>query len=696
MKTKQTKTTRKQRLAIAVGCLLLSNWLQAPSVLAEEQPDNTVITEEVDVTDSRLKERQAIQKTEITSEQIKAQGAANAAQVLEKEAGIAVSDNNTGGKAAVSIRGSDATNTKVFIDGVPISSASSGVVDLSRIPADSIEKIEIVKGAAPVQYGSDASGGVIYITTKKGGQAGGSLSLSSGSWNSANFAGSVNGGSKKVNYFFAARHETTDGYTWNTEKEADSYNGKINFELNPKSSMSLFGAYTKKTEQLPDRYDPETGLIKVNPGDENGYADFWTGMANLQLDPATNWHSGLTFEHKFNANSELNMRLYKSRETSYMTGRQKGVEAAGRILDGGEETAGGADGLQLEHVFRLGSAHTVTWGYSKERRDFGQDTDWSITEQGGSKKDFSVKAQYAYDSHSYFIQDALKIGKLTATAGLRHNVVEDHITTAYSKNLLVNYKPADVRSDYSANNPVAGFSYALTDSTALHGSIGKSFRYPLAAELVGAAAVAGAVVKPEETLNRELGVSHTTPGGLNMDITVFNKKVDNLIQSSYYGSQLIPANLSEPMTMKGFEAAISQKLSDNMKAFAQVTYTSAKNPELGRQVNDVPKSKYSLGLHYTGRQGLNANLAINYVGSRYSQFSNTLGGTGGENEDDFAIKYDLVNLPSYVSVDLKLSKELKNREYYIKFNNLLDKEYYKGAYLIAPGRYVEFGTDIKF
>lgn len=104
-------------------------------------------------------------------------------------------------------------------------------------------------------------------------------------------------------------------------------------------------------------------------------------------------------------------------------------------------------------------------------------------------------------------------------------------------------------------------------------------------------------------------------------------------------------------------------------------------------------------MNYAGKQGFNANLSVSYTGSRFSQFSNTLGGAeqgdpGGPLDDD--VDYDLVTLPSYVSVDLKLTKALKNREYYVKFNNLLDKKYYKGAYLIAPGRYVEFGTDIKF
>ena len=44
--------------------------------------------------------------------------------------------------------------------------------DLSTIPADSIAKVEIIKGPGPVQYGTDYKGGVILVTTKNGKGAG--------------------------------------------------------------------------------------------------------------------------------------------------------------------------------------------------------------------------------------------------------------------------------------------------------------------------------------------------------------------------------------------------------------------------------------------------------------------------------------------------------------------------------------------
>jgi outer membrane receptor protein involved in Fe transport len=704
MKTKRRKAIRNPRLAVAVSCLLLTGWLQAPVVLAEEQTDKPVITEEVDVTDTRLQERQAIQKTEITAEDIKAQGAETAAQALEKVAGITVSSNNMQGKAAVSIRGSDANNTKVFVDGVPLSPVGDGVVDLSSIPADSIAKIEVFKGAAPVQYGSDAAGGVIYITTKKGGKQTATVSTAVGSWNTQRQNASVSGGSQQVDYFFNYKHETTDGYTWNTEKNAQFYDGKLGFRLNGSASLSLFGSYAKKSEELPDRYDdngvmitsPGTGGTIGNPSNTKG---FWYRTGMLRLDPVTEWRGGLTYNQRLGDSSDLKMTLYKSAEKKSMT--------ASHVPDtitvtGGQESAAGVHGYQLEHTIKTSPVNTVLWGYNQEARRFDQDTEWKgfNTDSQSFVWTCFVPARYRYDSRSYFLQDTLKLGKLTTTLGYRHNVVEDDLRMDPNQQAidLAGYRPIPgVTTSHTFKDPVAGFSYAVNDRTELHASVGKSFRYPQPVEIASGATVGTTLplVKPEETLNRDLGVAYTTPDGLQLDFTYFNKKVTDKIQSKTVIGQTMFENLPE-VTMKGFEAGISKKLSDKFKAFAQVTYTSAENPKTGRQINDQPEYKYSLGMNYTAAQGLKAYLALNYVGGRFSDFSNGTGNNPADPDPSTPPEFRAVSLPAYTTVDFMLTKELKNREYYIKLNNLLDKKYYSGAYLIAPGRYVEFGTDIKF
>jgi vitamin B12 transporter len=107
------------------------------------------------------------------SEQIEASGASSLAEALALAPGVSLSAaGGAGAQAAVSIRGSSTNQVLVLVDGLPVSDPSTGLVDLSKLglaPSD-LESIEVVRGGASAQYGPDAVGGVILITTKKGGR----------------------------------------------------------------------------------------------------------------------------------------------------------------------------------------------------------------------------------------------------------------------------------------------------------------------------------------------------------------------------------------------------------------------------------------------------------------------------------------------------------------------------------------------
>jgi outer membrane cobalamin receptor len=72
-----------------------------------------------------------------------------------------------GGLISPSIRGSGAEQVLVLIDGVPVNSVLAGNVDLSTIPVDDVERIEVLRGPFSAIYGSGALGGVISIITRR-------------------------------------------------------------------------------------------------------------------------------------------------------------------------------------------------------------------------------------------------------------------------------------------------------------------------------------------------------------------------------------------------------------------------------------------------------------------------------------------------------------------------------------------------
>jgi hypothetical protein len=80
---------------------------------------------------------------------------------------INIEGNDLDGKI-IQIRGSDADEVNVYIDGILINNLQfNNAADLSLIPAESIEKLEIINGGNSPLQGSGAFGGIINITTKQ-------------------------------------------------------------------------------------------------------------------------------------------------------------------------------------------------------------------------------------------------------------------------------------------------------------------------------------------------------------------------------------------------------------------------------------------------------------------------------------------------------------------------------------------------
>ncbi|GEM_PF-4306361 len=87
-----------------------------------------------------------------------------------------------GGVNTVSIWGSNSSQVLVLVDGVTLNRTQDGTYDLSLLPLEAVERIEVQKGSSSSLYGTSAIGGVINIITKKGFETGSSLSVEMGSW----------------------------------------------------------------------------------------------------------------------------------------------------------------------------------------------------------------------------------------------------------------------------------------------------------------------------------------------------------------------------------------------------------------------------------------------------------------------------------------------------------------------------------
>ncbi len=104
--------------------------------------------------------------TVIKAVEILEQGQNNLAEVLINQLNLSISTDPILGNG-LGIQGLGGEHIQIMIDGVPIIGRVGGNIDLSQVNLNNVDRIEIIRGAMSAQYGSNASGGVINIITKK-------------------------------------------------------------------------------------------------------------------------------------------------------------------------------------------------------------------------------------------------------------------------------------------------------------------------------------------------------------------------------------------------------------------------------------------------------------------------------------------------------------------------------------------------
>jgi vitamin B12 transporter len=174
-----------RRLGVYVALVATFAWSGLAAPLSAQDSGSGIELDEVEVTATRIPERAADAPQAVwvvTAGDIAARGAATVADAVRVAAGVALADYGPeGSQKSVSLRGSTTNQVLVLVDGRRVNDAFSGLVDLSNVPADRIERIEVMRGSGSALYGGDAVGGVINVITK-GGAAPLVLRLENGSY----------------------------------------------------------------------------------------------------------------------------------------------------------------------------------------------------------------------------------------------------------------------------------------------------------------------------------------------------------------------------------------------------------------------------------------------------------------------------------------------------------------------------------
>ena len=193
----------------------------------------------------------------ITREEIAESTSTNIPDILSQIGGLNVR-NTQGGQlnlgATIDMGGYGATansTTLVLVDGQRVNPIDSSSISWESIPLDSINRIEILRGGASVQYGNGAVGGVINIITNGGKKDLNQFSSSYGSFNTfvnnAIFRNTVD----QTTLQLTANTSNSNGWRQNSAANAYSFDAKVTQALGGKDNVYADLFYSYSNQQMP-------------------------------------------------------------------------------------------------------------------------------------------------------------------------------------------------------------------------------------------------------------------------------------------------------------------------------------------------------------------------------------------------------------------------------------------------------------
>ncbi|MCP5064478.1 MAG: TonB-dependent receptor plug domain-containing protein, partial [Ignavibacteriae bacterium] len=156
-------------------------------------------------------------------------------ELLQQTAGVEIQPTGaTGSSTKISIRGSQSNQVLVLLDGVQLNNQLGGDVDLSQIPTNIIERIEVYEGGSSAQFGSGAIGGTINIVTRNQFKNEIKLNTAIGGFGYLKSEPIVSGTYKNLSYYLSYNYLKSEGdynysYTNSSDNQIDDIrlNGDI-------------------------------------------------------------------------------------------------------------------------------------------------------------------------------------------------------------------------------------------------------------------------------------------------------------------------------------------------------------------------------------------------------------------------------------------------------------------------------------
>jgi iron complex outermembrane receptor protein len=586
--------------------------------------------------------------TVITADDLRKSATSNLPEILAQYGLLQIRDNSGSPNQQVDLRGFGATgdqNTLVLVDGLKLSENEQVPAQLTSIPLDSIERIEIVRGSGAVLYGGGASGGTINIITR-GPQAAvqrGYVIGRAGGYGTREGRAGYSSRGETLGLSLDASYEDTDGYRANNNYrqanlsgmlEARAASGRAYLRFNGnKQDLGLPGQLTEaqiaadpRQASTPNNDSARTGSTLVLGGSWNaGRHELAADLSRRVKDATSNFGATLFFPA-----SAIDTHVA-------LTALQPRAKLA---FDG------------------FGRSHDLVIGFDLE--------DWDY--ESRTSGPFPSLRTGEQTNRALYAQANLWLAERTRVVlGARTQRSEDQ--------LAEHVAPVD---DRSVKHTLEAYEVALRQGFgggwSAYGKYGSSFRLANFDENTCSIFIcAVTLLEPQTAVGGEVGIEYEG-NGWRARAAYYSQDLENEI----YFSPLAFANINlDPTRRRGFELEAAWRVSptvDLRASYAQLQATFRSGvyggvDVSGKDVPLVPEQIATAGVawRFLPRTRFIAN--ARYVGpQRYD----------GDQENVFRKQ------PDYTLVDLKLEHTIGKLTLAAEVKNLFDEGYYSYGLWFAP------------
>lgn len=532
-------------------------------------------------------------------------------------------------------------------------------------PMQAVQRLEIVRGQASLQYGPQIGGMINYIM-KDGSHLTKRFNFESeqtlGSFGLINTFIAIGGHSKKINYYACYDRRQSDGYRENSEYNTDTYLGTITYKLSDKSTIT---AEITKWQMLSQQPGGLTDHLVYSDPKKSFRARNWFHLDWL--------FSALTFSHSWGEKNKLVVKSFvmNAERSSIGFNPSSGILVKDtlnkntnsfnpRTLDQDYYNNMGIEARLLHDRKILGKENTWSSGI----RWYQGNTDrYRGGRESGAQSQYTTLRdetmpwngiiEYRTTNLAAFTEQVIKWNKrLLIIPGVRYEYI---LGTAAGTNGIKDNQPiALVPRSKSRAFLIAGIAaeYHL-GNIELYGNLNQSFRPVQFADLTTppTSDELDPNLKDSKAINIDLGIRGFVTSGLRVDIGMYNLRYNNRIgtlkrerlDGSFYNLRTnIGSSKSKGMEMLiewNIDQSSDEKLCTGLIPFLSYSYNDARFNSLrvvsqtgnqiaegtinGNRVENAPKHILRTGVEWRkSKWRLIVNYA--YTSAMYTDANNTI------------------------------------------------------------------------